>query len=563
MPNSKQTIIGKINIMTGELEFNKKYLKYLYDNGIDIKEQLKRIAEKLHLDLKKALIGSEMYHLNFPSTMDINASQDNIANAESEKFEDNTSYSPFTIEDVRQSEVIHFGSSYLIEQLAKQIGLYQLIKEIFQLNANEILSLIYYLLSQNKPVYYLEDWGAYNLENSNNIKLNPQDISILLQRITHDKKLEFFEKWTSLRNEQEYLALDITSISSYSNLISGVEFGHNKENDKLPQINLCLLFGQQSRVPIYYTHYDGSLSDVVTLKSTLGQISFLNGTNFKLVMDKGFYSFENINHILYNMPDIKFLITVPFRKSYTNLFDKKAADIKENKYIIVCNDDVMHGKKISYKWDKNHTINAFFYYNPDQYHQKKDELYKKLIALKDKIYDDITIYDDINEDKKYFIIYNKKNYKKTGEYVVQLNHFAIENYLKNVGKMIILGNENNLSLEEALGVYRAKDVVEKGFTRYKSNLDLRRYRVHSSVSMDNKQFVCFLSQILLSYFDSKMSDANLYRSMSLQKYLQKFSSWRMHIIKGNRVLDHITKFQREGLKLFGIDIPDNTYTLLQ
>jgi hypothetical protein len=52
----------------------------------------------------------------------------------------------------------------------------------------------------------------------------------------------FFSEWAKLRNESEYLALDITSVSSYSNLIGEAECETNNENDPLDQINLCLLF---------------------------------------------------------------------------------------------------------------------------------------------------------------------------------------------------------------------------------------------------------------------------------------------------------------------------------
>ena len=71
-----------------------------------------------------------------------------------------------------------------------------------------------------------------------------QRISELMSSVTLEERQKFFEKWGVYRSEQEYLALDITSISSYSQFIGDVEWGYNRDGENLPQINLCMLFGE-------------------------------------------------------------------------------------------------------------------------------------------------------------------------------------------------------------------------------------------------------------------------------------------------------------------------------
>jgi hypothetical protein len=55
---------------------------------------------------------------------------------------------------------------------------------------------------------------------------------------------KFFSEWGKYRGEKEYLALDITPVSSYSELIDEVEWGYNRDGEKLPQVNLCMLLGE-------------------------------------------------------------------------------------------------------------------------------------------------------------------------------------------------------------------------------------------------------------------------------------------------------------------------------
>jgi transposase len=55
-----------------------------------------------------------------------------------------------------------------------------------------------------------------------------------------------------------------------------------------------LLFGENSDLPIFSSHYPGSTNDVIALKSFIEQIQFFE-ENYYLFIDKGFYSAKNIN----------------------------------------------------------------------------------------------------------------------------------------------------------------------------------------------------------------------------------------------------------------------------
>nr|WP_211296347.1 hypothetical protein [Paenibacillus donghaensis] len=41
-----------------------------------------------------------------------------------------------------------------------------------------------------------------------------------------------------------------------------MKYGKNKEHDPLPQMNLALLFGEQSNLSVYYRKLPGNISDV-------------------------------------------------------------------------------------------------------------------------------------------------------------------------------------------------------------------------------------------------------------------------------------------------------------
>lgn len=101
---------------------------------------------------------------------------------------------------------------------------------------------------------------------------------------------------------------DSTSISSYSETLAQVQYGKNKENDTLPQLNLLLIFGETSGLPFYYRKLAGNIPDVKTVTHLLDDLDILGFSKTKFVMDRGFYSAQNINGLY--QEHVKFLVGV-------------------------------------------------------------------------------------------------------------------------------------------------------------------------------------------------------------------------------------------------------------
>lgn len=96
------------------------------------------------------------------------------------------------------------------------------------------------------------------------------------------------------------------SLSSYSGVLRQVQSGTNKEGDSLPQFNLALVFGETSNLPFYYRKLAGNIPDTKTVKHLLADLATLKFTKAKLVMDRGFYSEDNLNALF--KEHVKFLI---------------------------------------------------------------------------------------------------------------------------------------------------------------------------------------------------------------------------------------------------------------
>ena len=117
----------------------------------------------------------------------------------------------------------------------------------------------------------------------------------MFQSIDEGSRIDFFTKQGKRRIEKEYWAFDTTSISSYSESLTQVTKGRNKEHVRLPQINIALLFGEESGLPFYYRKLAGNITDVKTVKQLMTEFDVMGYKKVKVVMDRGFYSKNNID----------------------------------------------------------------------------------------------------------------------------------------------------------------------------------------------------------------------------------------------------------------------------
>ena len=173
---------------------------------------------------------------------------------------------------------------------------------------DEILSMAYYLvLEEGQPMYRFRKWGITHRHPFGE-DIPSQRSSEIFGMVTESLKMDYFKRQAKRHGVNEYLAFDTTSISSYSQLIKQAKYGKNKEGDSLPQINLALLYGEESRLPVYYRKLAGNISDVKMIENLIKDVDFLNLEKLKLVMDRGFYSEKNINDLMKHHH--KFLIGV-------------------------------------------------------------------------------------------------------------------------------------------------------------------------------------------------------------------------------------------------------------
>jgi len=128
-----------------------------------------------------------------------------------------------TAAQVRRS---FYGATYLLDAIGETLGVTHDLQRCFPDTYKQILSIAYYLiLEDSTPLYRFEKWDSLH-KHPYGKPITSQRSSELFASITEKDKYRFFTLQGKRRPGQEFWAYDTTTLSSYSETLRQVQYGH-------------------------------------------------------------------------------------------------------------------------------------------------------------------------------------------------------------------------------------------------------------------------------------------------------------------------------------------------
>ena len=447
------------------------------------------------------------------------------------------------------------GPSLLLDQITAELGLDRVLKKIFPETYQQILSMAYCISSKGGPLSHCEAWSKSHIHPYGKV-LTSQRISEILRSLGEDEQKSFFKLWGHRILEHDYLCYDITSVSSYGELNEYLKYGYNRDRENLKQINLALLFGQNSQVPIYFNRLPGNISDVSTLRYFLKTFGYLELPKLHLVLDRGFYSRNNVDELL--AAKEKFILAVNLQPNWVRkVIDEIRDTIQDPQGYRKLDGEVLYVHSRLYPWGKDHRrCYLHIYYNAHTAAAAADDFTEELLAYKEELEQGLSISGHEEAYKTFFTVSETPVRGRK----VSFNNEAINMHRNRyLGFHVLLTNDIKDPVE-ALRVYRDKDHVEKCFDDLKNQLDMKRLRVHGSPAMDGRLFVQFIALIYMSALRKKMREAGLMDKYTVRELLLEMETLIQVRYSGKygHILTEVTKPQRQIMKSLEVD-PEYSY----
>lgn len=447
--------------------------------------------------------------------------------------------------------IYDFGVNYTFEAITEKLGIIKLLKKYFPENSREILTTAQYMLSEGNVMYYLDDYTQTH-KSALNECMGSSKSSKLFSSLRQEDILLFFREWMKNKLPEEYVAYDVTSISSYSKNIDALEWGYNRDKERLPQINMGMYYGEESGLPLYYRVYPGSISDKAHLRYMVADNEFINGKKTRFVMDRGFYSADNLKFLTSN--GYRFVIALPGNLKYCSEL------IKKHNAELVNHSECMLGKGLPYGkvyevTELGFRMKVHMYYDPDKALRESEALYE----LIERQENDLKGMEEPPERELKYDRYFFINRSKDGKLGFIRNYRAIDEQLEKCGFFLIAETDFTKTSAEILNVYRRRDVIEKCFDSLKNELDMKRLRCHSSESVNGKLFVSFVSLIVRSYMMKSLSLYMQNNNCTFKKILLELDKIKCLDLKTQfkpRLLNPVSKSQRDVFDALEISISD-------
>ena len=199
-------------------------------------------------------------------------------------------------------KVLSHGEFVPLKTITKDLKLDEILSGV--LPSKEVwpvLTLAMNFALRPRALAHIQSWyeGTILSEDHPDLPISSQSLSRMLSRIgASTANLEFARGLIQRISTCSTLVYDITSLSSYSQNIGLLEYGYNRDDLDLPQINLSLIVDKDLGIPVMYDLYPGSISDVTTLTNTVKKIKAMGVQNYTMIMDRGFFSTANIHEMV-------------------------------------------------------------------------------------------------------------------------------------------------------------------------------------------------------------------------------------------------------------------------
>ncbi len=458
------------------------------------------------------------------------------------------------------------GDAHVLLELSRAAGLEELLSSSFgESDGLSLLSLAFQQVVDGRPLYLAGHWAEErSLPEKMKRGISVPEVYALMARTGSDidGRESFFRDWLERLGRPECVICDTTSLSSYSDNLDLAEFGYNRDDEDLPQVNLSLVV-DRSGTPVWYRTMQGSIPDVGTLKLNCQLLEDLGLKVFSTSLDRGFYSRANILEML--RAGIGFTIGVPFSVSQAKALVRRhrtALNSAKRSFQYMgrimrhaCDRWVVEDGKESYE------IDAHVFFEPEVQAERMARFERIIFQIEEK-----AAKQSFGGRRDAFLWLSENASKLSGCFSVRTGDGgtveiarkprAVACASAHFGYTIVLTDKKKRSGADVLADYRSRDTAEKLFDSLKNEDGQHRLRTGIAVSAEGRLFLAFISLILRSSLEKRMREAGLLKGMTTAEFFAQMRKIKAVFTKsGKRFLLEISKKNRTLLTALKISLP--------
>lgn len=323
--------------------------------------------------------------------------------------------------------------------------------------------------------------------------LTTQAASRLFASLQPPEIRDFFSKWCQKAAGNDNLAYDVTAFTTRAQKIREAEYGytHGTVGD-YPLVNFALLCNERTELPVFYTHYMGSLTDKTNLVSVLSTAKDRGVPGgITMVIDRGMVSGDNLKsltelgyHFIAGVPG-----TIKSARSRLAEYADRPVHVAECFSLGSKDPQMIHGTTEDFEWH-GLKLKLHLYINDTVYSAKAATFMQAVQTCQEVLQPTRELPDSpfLKEAVSCFEQVSNQwvfNEQKARVLLKQLGAFAL-----------ISSPKLKLNARDALLHYRRREVDEACFDCLKNDLSGLPLNLHDQKRLDGKFFVLFIALII-------------------------------------------------------------------
>ena len=428
------------------------------------------------------------------------------------------------VETVVQASRTRVGATDILKWVGEESGITEHLHSSFpEGDAQKIETVAqYFVATDRQAISHLEKW-QFEHETPYRDGMSEDSCSRLFEDVAMNEsgiQSYFSHRFSSCGTKRPIIALDTTSVDTYSANQYEFRYGFSKETGRLPSQKQLTIMAVENLQPIAFEQQPGNIPDVISIRNAIMRMQALGDVKPLVVTDNGFYSEDNCT--LFVKYGISFLSRMSVK---TGWIKEQFKTVQKNihSYSNKCPfDSDTYGMTVKaehvYNLVRERTRGKFkagdtqqvtknmylhFFFSDSRgvseraiFTQEIDDLINSV-----KSGTELTTHGERMVER--YLIISKDDAGNVTD--VQPNNNAINEHWEELGFFVLVSNSEKDTFD-ALKYYRWRNRIENLYEIQKNTADGKRPRVWSPARLRGRQFVQFISASYYCFLSHRINE---------------------------------------------------------
>lgn len=428
------------------------------------------------------------------------------------------------VETVVQASRTRVGATDILKWVGEESGITEHLHSSFpEGDAQKIETVAqYFVATDGRTIPHLEKW-QFEHETPYRDGMSEDCCGRLFEDLAMNEsgiQSYFSHRFSSCGTKRPIIALDTTSVDTYSANQYEFRYGFSKETGRLPSQKQLTIMAVENLQPIAFEQQPGNIPDVISIRNAIMRMQALGDVKPLVVTDNGFYSEDNCT--LFVKYGISFLSRMSVK---TGWIKEQFKTVQKNihSYSNKCPfDSDTYGMTVKaehvYNLVRERTRGKFkagdtqqvtknmylhFFFSDSRgvseraiFTQEIDDLINSV-----KSGTELTTHGERMVER--YLIISKDDAGNVTD--VQPNNDAINEHWEELGFFVLVSNSEKDTFD-ALKYYRWRNRIENLYEIQKNTADGKRPRVWSPARLRGRQFVQFVSASYYCFLSHRINE---------------------------------------------------------